>query len=117
MRVNIMARPRRQVKYTEIEIDQLIKFSDNALYNALAALYQCQLDDEQVREVSIHHNRHGFAKPDAKSMTVLAKLLQENGSLEFGNKQVVRNKLVSRYVRQITKIANENWDQMGVTLV
>ena len=115
--MNVMARPRKFRKYTEIEIEQLIKYSDNALYNALSAIYQCQLDDEQAREVSIHHNRRGFAKPDAKSMTVLAKLLQENGSLEFGNKQVVRNKLVSRYVRQITKIANENWDQQQVTLV
>ena len=112
-----MARPRKFRKYSKIEIEQLIRLSDNALYNALTALYQCQLEDEQDREQSIYKNRMGFAKPDAKMLTVMAKMLQENGGLEFDNKQALRNKLVKRYVTQITNICNYNWDQTQTTLI
>lgn len=112
-----MARPRRQVKYSEIEIEQLIRNSDNALYNALISLYQYQLEDEQLREVSMYRNNKGFAKADAKMLTVMSKMLQEHGTLSFDNVQKLRAKLVRRYVRQITRIANYNWDTEQVTLI
>lgn len=112
-----MARPRKFRKYSPVEIEQLIQRSDNALYNALTALYQCQLDDEQSVERSIYFNRRGFAKPDAKMLTVLAKLLQSDGLLSFENKERLRTKLVRRYVKQITKICNYNWDTQQVTLI
>ena len=112
-----MARPRKFRKYTEVEIEQLIRLSDNALYNALTALYQCQLEDEQAREVSVYKNRMGFAKPDAKMLTVMAKMLQDQGSLNFDNKQSLRAKLIKRYVRQLTRICNYNWDQTQTTLI
>ena len=115
--VIIMARPRRQVKYSEIEIEQLIRNSDNALYNALISLYQYQLEDEQLREVSMYRNNKGFAKADAKMLTVMSKMLQEHGTLSFDNVQKLRAKLVRRYVRQITRIANYNWDTEQVTLI
>ena len=112
-----MARPRKFRKYSPVEIEQLISRSDNALYNALTALYQCQLDDEQAEEKSKYFNRKGFAKPDAKMLTVLAKMLQDDGTLSFENKETLRNKLVRRYVKQITRICNYNWDVGHVTLV
>ena len=76
-----------------------------------------QLDDEQIREISIYKNRRGFAKPDAKMLTTMSKLLEENGSLSFDNVQLLRTKLVRRYVRQITRIANYNWETMQTTLI
>lgn len=112
-----MARPRKFRKYSPIEIEQLISRSDNALFNALMALYQCQLEDEQSRERSIYYNRMGFAKPDAKMLTVMAKMLQDDGNLSFDNKIALRNKLVRRYVKQITRICNKNWDEAQVTLI
>ncbi len=112
-----MARPRKFRKYTPVEIEQLISRSDNALYNALTALYQCQLEDEQAAEKSIYFNRRGFAKPDAKMLSSMAKMLQDEGNLSFDNKINLRNKLVRRYVKQITRICNYNWDVGQVTLV
>lgn len=112
-----MARPRKFRKYTPVEIEQLISNSDNALYNALIALYQCQLDDEQARDRSIYKNRRGFAKPDAKMLSTMAKMLQDDGNLSFDNKVSLRNKLVRRYVKQITRICNKNWDDAQVTLI
>ena len=112
-----MARPRKFRKYSTVEIEQLISNSDNALYNALIALYQCQLEDEQSEEKSKYYNRMGFSKPDAKHLTACAKLLEDEGCLSFDNKVYLRNKLVRRYVRQITKICNRNWDEAQVTLI
>lgn len=112
-----MSRPRKFRKYSPVEIEMLISNSDNALYNALTALYQCQLNDEQQVERSIYFNRKGFAKPDAKMLTGLAKMLQQEGCLSFDNKCRLRNKLVRRYVKQITRICNYNWDTQQVTLV
>ena len=46
-----------------------------------------------------------------------AKMLQDDGNLSFDNKIALRNKLVRRYVKQITRICNKNWDEAQVTLI
>ena len=112
-----MARPRKVYKYSELEIEQLLIHSDRALLNALNLLYDCQTDTEQRVEASFMNNRRGFAKPDAKSLTSLAKTWNETGSIDFDGKMYVRNKLTKRYVRQITKICNHNWETARATLI
>ena len=112
-----MARPKKVYKYSELEIQQLLTYSDCALFNALGLLYDCQTASEQRVEASYMNNRRGFAKPDAKSLTVIAKTIQETGTIDFDNKAYLRNKLLKRYVRQITKIANRNWEQAQTTLI
>ena len=98
-----------RTKWTQDEIKQFLRTNDQVLYKALKDLYACQMADEQRLEGSIHHNRMGFAKPDAKSLTIMAKLLNEQGVLSFENTQKVRDKLVGRYTKQITKIFNAQW--------
>ena len=112
-----MARPKKYRKYSEIEIEQLIKLSDKALYNSIKILYDCQGAQEQAREASIYNNRRGFAKPDAKMLTQMAKGVIDNGALDFDQKAALRGKLVKRYIRQITKLVNERWDRTQTSLI
>ena len=92
--------------WTEDEIKSLIQTNDKVLYGALKYLYACQTDDEKVSGRTKHYNGKGFNGVDSGFLSSVCKQLLYKGFLSEKQKVVCR-KLLVKYNKQLTRLANE----------
>ena len=103
-------------KWSTDQMKDLMESNDKVLYGALKALYSQQTSDEQATGFTTYHNNVGFNGCDSKILSSMAEFLLRNDYLSDKQKIIVRKKLV-KYIRQITILANIDWDRKhGVEL-
>ena len=96
--------------WTQEQMADFIQNNDKVLYSALQALYKCQTDEEKSSKDALLQNGVGFNGVDAPFLSSVAQFLNKNGFLTEKQKVLTRKKLV-KYMRQITNMANLDWNR------
>jgi hypothetical protein len=91
--------------WTTDRIVQLLNTSDRAVERAVVAIYQRQTADEQAASVTCHDNTVGFSGCDAIRGSYWARLIMRGYHL-YPDKLAKARKMVVKYRRQLTEIAN-----------
>lgn len=96
----------RMKVWTEQEIKHLIESNDTMVIRSVKTLYQYQTQDEQIAEHTKVKNHVGFNAFDAEFLTSIAKQILNGGNLSTNKIRICRKKL-TKYTKQLTKIANK----------
>lgn len=91
--------------WTAEEIADLIQTNDTVLYRALKKLYAEQTRDEQMSGETTHRNGIGFNGVDSRFLSSVAEFLNRTGSLTAKQKVVTR-RMLKKYNKQLTRLAN-----------
>ncbi len=91
---------------TEI-IREKISTNDNWLFRGIVAIHSFQTADEKSCKETVHRNRRGFNKADAKLLSSFAEILECGGRFTESMLITARKRMM-KYVTQLTRIANEN---------
>ena len=92
--------------WTVEEIKELLETNDTMLYRSLNILYKHQTDAEKIGKQTYEANGRGFNKYDAEFMSSICESLNKWGRLTDKQKFYARKRIM-KYVKQLTKIANE----------
>ena len=103
----------REGKWSVEQMSEFLQTSDKVLYGALLALYNCQTEDEKSAGDTHIVNHMGFNGVDAPFLSSVAQSLKKYGRLTDKQKEFTRKKIV-KYVKQITTLANIDWDRKHI---
>ena len=92
--------------WTPEEIKALLLTKPLMVERSIVQLFKRQTADEQAAQQTAHRNNRGFNSADAKRMSFVAEFLNKGGHLTQAKALGVYAPRVSKYIGQLTSIAN-----------
>lgn len=91
--------------WTKEQIAELLK-QPRAVERGIVAIFNKQTEDEKTADETKHHNKRGFTGSDARRGSYYAKWILSGRHLTGGH-EVKARKMLTKYIGQLTKIANK----------
>lgn len=95
--------------YTIYQVDKWMHLKRANLIEAMMLLYSYQTQDEKIARKTKYANSVGFNQADASFLTGMCRCYECDNSYQYTKRQYdAINKLMQKYVRQITFVVNTN---------